>query len=95
MSLSEYSSASFTGHARKPSRISPAEAEGPSQQDAILSLREYFTKRRGDLIGREDLLAQIDSLGDGDRKVVQVFGDLTRKQRKDVRLLGFHVNYAG
>lgn len=95
MSFSEYISASFTGHARKPSRISLAEAEGPSQQKAILSLREYFAKRRGDLAGREDLLEQIDGITNGDRKAIQVVGDLTRKQRKDVRLLGFDVNYAG
>lgn len=97
MSLSDYSSASFSlgGYATKPSIISLSGQDAPAQQGAVESLRDYFA-RRSDVSGKDALLFRIDSYLNegGHRNGVEVVADLTRKQRKAVRLLGFRVGHA-
>ncbi len=100
MSLSEYSSASFSlgGYATKPSIISLSKQDSPLQQGAVERLRDYFA-RRSDVAGKDSLLSKLNSYieegANKNNKGVEIVADLTREQRKRARLLGFTVTHAG
>ncbi len=104
MSLSEYSSASFskTGYARKLVSVRLSDTldgqEPPLKQSAILQLRDTFA-RRADVTDRDSILSTIERYLGGEgadsagREIVRA--PLTRKHRKIARNLGFEVRYQG